>query len=196
MIEQESLFRLGVKLYFKNTPELELASAVKVFHGWIQDGRLPGLLIDVADYRHVEGGPGVLLIAHEGNYGLSLRGRRPAFEYYQKRPGGTDIAERWRLACRRALEAALCLCGEKELGAALELDSSEICFFAHDRLLAPNSRATDDALRPVIEALVSRLYAGRPCAVDPSPDAAGLFALHVRHAPDVEAAVLLAAIAD
>jgi len=194
--EQQELYRLGVKCYFKRAPGLDLAAAVKLFHAWIQNACLPGLLIDVADYRHVESGPGVLIIAYEGNYGLSVSGSRPVFEYYQKRPGGLNLEARWLLACRNALQGAQQLCEETGLGVGLELDSSRLCLFTHDRLLAPNSSATAEALKPVIGSLLGKLYAGAPYSVRLQDAASDPFALHVRDAPVMNAAVLLASIAD
>lgn len=40
---------------------------IAVFQRWIRDEVLPGTWIDVADYGHVAGGPGVLLAGHEAN---------------------------------------------------------------------------------------------------------------------------------
>ena len=53
----------------------ELADAVAVFHQWIRDGVCPEMLIDVADYRHVPAGPGVLLIGHRGELQPWITGR-------------------------------------------------------------------------------------------------------------------------
>ena len=47
-----------------------------VFHQWIRDSVCPEMLIDVADYRHVPAGPGVMLIGHEANYSLDNRENR------------------------------------------------------------------------------------------------------------------------
>ena len=68
------LHRIGIKIASADgaLPAREL---VPVFHRWIQTGAVPGhLLIDVADYDHVPEGPGILLVAHEGNLGMDLIG--------------------------------------------------------------------------------------------------------------------------
>lgn len=45
-----------------------LASIGEVFHEWIRSSFLDDILVDVADYGHVAGGPGVILIGHRCNY--------------------------------------------------------------------------------------------------------------------------------
>ena len=59
---------VNVKVFAK--APVDLAAAIPVFHRWIQEGACEELLIDVADYRHVPAGPGVVLIGHEANYSL------------------------------------------------------------------------------------------------------------------------------
>ncbi len=49
----------------------DLEPAIAVFHRCIQRGWLEGQLIDVADYRHVPSGPGVMLGGHDVEYTLT-----------------------------------------------------------------------------------------------------------------------------
>ena len=83
----EDLQRIVVKFHLDDGSPVELDKVIPVFHRWIQTGAVEGLLIDVADYSHVPQGPGVMLIAHEGNYALEnvLRGARA-----QERSEGGD----------------------------------------------------------------------------------------------------------
>src|SRR5690606_19727280 len=55
----------------RREPEL-MAEVQRIFHDWLRLGVLDDVLIDVADYRHVAGGPGFLLIGHECNYRVRL----------------------------------------------------------------------------------------------------------------------------
>ena len=54
------------------TSGVELEEFIPVFHDWIQTQQLAELLIDVADYRHVPHGPGVVLVAHDAHYAMDL----------------------------------------------------------------------------------------------------------------------------
>ena len=65
-----------VKIFAREPAAIDLADAIPVFHRWIQEQVSEELLVDVADYRHVPDGPGVMLIAHEANYSLDSACRR------------------------------------------------------------------------------------------------------------------------
>ena len=84
---------------------MDLALAIPVFHRWIQEQALPGLLVDVADYRHVPEGPGVVLVAHEAIYGLDLGGGRLGLLYNRRTRLDAAPAEALPQAFRAALEA-------------------------------------------------------------------------------------------
>src|SRR4030095_5221476 len=69
----EALQRIGVKLFAADGSSVQPREFVPIFHRWIQTQAVANhLLIDVADYAHVPDGPGVLLVAHEGNFSLDL----------------------------------------------------------------------------------------------------------------------------
>ena len=63
--------RISVKL-FTTDPEAEvdLHKYIRVFHEFIKEKKVEGLLIDVADYSHVPEGPGIVLIGHDVDYSL------------------------------------------------------------------------------------------------------------------------------
>ena len=63
-----NLQHVNVKFFLEDTEAIDLEKAIHVFHSWIQDQKLDDLLIDVADYRHVPSGPGVILIGHNAQY--------------------------------------------------------------------------------------------------------------------------------
>jgi hypothetical protein len=125
------LHRIGVKLPLADGAQADLESLIGLFHGWIRDARRPGLLIDVADYRHVHEGPGVMLVGHEGDWSLDLAGGRPGLQYVRKAPLEGDLAARIRSAATLAAEAAVDL--------PWPVRGDEIEVFANDRLRAPNT---------------------------------------------------------
>jgi rhodanese-related sulfurtransferase len=65
--------RLSVRLAATNEIR-DLEPAIDVFHRFIQQGLVEGLILDVADYRHVQQGPGVLLVGHDIDYGINHAG--------------------------------------------------------------------------------------------------------------------------
>src|SRR5581483_9682562 len=77
--------KINVKFFVETGNDIPLNSFIPVFHRWIQEDLLEGMLVDVAEYTHVYQGPGVLLIAHEANYSLDETDGKRGFLYAQKR---------------------------------------------------------------------------------------------------------------
>src|SRR5947207_13377236 len=99
-----------VKIFAREPVSADLGAAIPVFHRWIQDRVCPEMLIDVADYRHVPNGPGVMLIGHEANYSLDTAKGRLGLLYSRKQPGGAaqeDLRQAFdaAVAARRPLQA-------------------------------------------------------------------------------------------
>ena len=82
---------------------VEPGAFIPVFHRWIQERRVEGLAIDVADYRHVPEGPGVLLVGHEADYVLDLAEGPPGLLYSRKRGTGGPLETRLRTSIHAAL---------------------------------------------------------------------------------------------
>ena len=101
--------RIGVKIFVEDQETFDRSRMIDVFHHWIQEGRVPGTLIDVHDYTHVPEGPGVVLIAHEWHLRTDEAGGRIGFEYELKREGSGTLAERLRGAIVSVFEAAAAL---------------------------------------------------------------------------------------
>jgi len=143
---------INIKIFVKDPSAIHLEDAVGVFHQWIRDSVCPEMLIDVASYTHVHEGPGILLIAHEANYSLDLRDGRLGLLYNRK--AALDGTFEDRLA--QAHKAALAACDRLEQAAPfkgkLAFDRDAIEFFVNDRLLAPNTDETWQAVKPELEA--------------------------------------------
>ncbi len=85
-IEPVDLHKFGIKLFAVDAKGFDILKLIPMYHRWIQQKMLEDLLIDVADYSHVPAGPGVMLIAHEGNYALDETGHERGVVYYSKHP--------------------------------------------------------------------------------------------------------------
>ena len=78
-----------------------LENATGVFHRFIQRGLVEGFILDVADYRHVPNGPGLMLIGQDLDYGIT-----PSNFYVTiKRRGADDAATQFRDGVRILLGA-------------------------------------------------------------------------------------------
>src|SRR5688572_5034855 len=99
--------RLSVKFFVKGNMPVDLAPFTPLFHRWIQNNTVEGLLVDVADYKHVPDGPGVVLIGHDVDYGLDLTAGKPGLLVRRKRyDRNGSFAEILRDTFRKAILAA------------------------------------------------------------------------------------------
>jgi hypothetical protein len=132
--------RIALKLFAtRPVPRDELHRFIGVFHGFIQEAAVPGLLIDVADYAHVPDGPGVMLIGHDVDYGIDLTRGRTGLLAVRKRAGDEGLAALFRDALGKLRAAARALEGDEH--AAIQFDTRELEIAFPDRLAAPNNAA-------------------------------------------------------
>jgi len=145
------IHRLGIKFFAADPASIRLEDFIPLFHGWIQRQAVPEhLLIDVHDYSHIHGGPGILLVAHEGNFSLDMSGGRPGLFYYRKTPAALPLI----------LKDALGACRLLEKDARMQFKMDEMLLVANDRLEAPNDDVTFAQLKPMIAAAMQEVFPG------------------------------------
>jgi hypothetical protein len=164
------LHKFGIKFFAPDAAKFDILKLIPVYHRWIQQHALEDLLIDVADYSHVPAGPGVMLIAHEGNYALDETGHERGVVYYSKHTLNGDLSARLALVARKALKAARLLSEDAALEGALKVQGNQLQFFANDRLVAPNTDAAFAELEPTLRGFLDRLYASAPYTLVREPD--------------------------
>jgi len=157
-----NLHKFGIKFFAQGAERIDILKLIPIYHRWIQQSALEDLLIDVADYSHVPSGPGVMLIAHEGNYALDETGQERGVVYYSKLKLSGDLSARLAQVAHRALKAAELMSADADLEGTLKVPGNRLQFFANDRLVAPNTDAAYAELEPAFKAFLERLYAGEP----------------------------------
>lgn len=173
-----SLQHLNLKLFL--TPAtFDPEPFIAVFNQWIQAQALPELLIDVADYRHVPAGPGLLLMGHEANYSLDNTGNRWGLLYNRKAPVTGSAQDRLLQATAAVLHAAQRL--ERENG--LRFNAGALELVVNDRLLAPNTPETFAALQPDLQAFGAQLYAGQAFTLTHRPNPRARFTVQFHTPP-------------
>ncbi|HEY7090350.1 MAG TPA: hypothetical protein VH518_19800 [Tepidisphaeraceae bacterium] len=141
--------KISIKLFLENANGMKLDSLVPVFHAWIQNHSIENhLLIDVANYAHVKNGPGIVLVAHEGNFSVDQRGGRLGLTYQRKQQIEHPFEERVRTVFETVVGAAALLEGAPPTGARLKFRTDEIELRICDRLFAPNNTETLDDVKP------------------------------------------------
>jgi hypothetical protein len=152
------LYRLGVKLFVAGQETPQLKDFVPVFHRWIQKQAIPDhLLVDVHDYSHIRGGPGILLVAHEGNISIDMDLGRPGLVYARKQPLSGTPENRLTATLKYALHGCRLLEDDHLLGAPLRFRGDEWLILANDRLQAPNAGPTMSAFEPIVSRVFERV---------------------------------------
>ncbi|MGH7856127.1 MAG: hypothetical protein ACREQY_02270 [Candidatus Binatia bacterium] len=174
------LQKLAIKLFAEPGTSPALPEFIPVFHRWIQTGPVEDLLIDVADYSHVEAGPGILLVAHEGNYAVDMAGGRMGLLYSRKQPFEGSLVERLTAVTRAALRACRLLEEAPELEGRIRFRGDEMLIVANDRLRAPNTDETLAELRGALGEFFARVYGGMAVSLEREADPKERFSVTAR----------------
>lgn len=150
--------RLTVKFFVEEDADFVLTDVIPVFHRWIQTDAVPGLLIDVADYKHVPHGPGILLVGQDVDYALDLTDGRLGFLTRRKQIRQMALVDTLPEALAWAVQAVQRL--EQDTGWQLRADELEITLA--DRLHAPNTAETFTAVQDVVTAVLRGVYGDEP----------------------------------
>ncbi len=147
--------RLTIKFFIDNPAPA--ASIIPIFQRWIQRNQVEGLLIDVVDYQHVYKGPGIILIAHEGDYAYDFGDNRAGIQYTLKQTADFSLREALSITLRRVLQAIHQLDNEQSVD-NLQINSSEFQIMFRDRLNYPNNATTQLEIISKIRAVLSENY--------------------------------------
>jgi hypothetical protein len=135
---------------------VNLPAVVPAFHRWIQARAVEGLLIDVADYKHVHHGPGIMLIGYDGDFSLDMAEGRPGLVYDRKRIHEGEPQDVLGTVFHRVLTGCKLLESDPTLSLTFQPDQVEIAFM--DRLQVPNTSESFDHIRSDLEAVLGQVY--------------------------------------
>ncbi len=183
--------KLGIKLFIADPGSVSLKAFVPIFHAWIQKQSIEGhLLIDIHDYSHIPYGPGILLVAHEGNFSIDLGDGRPGLLYYRKQPLAGAPEDRLAAILKTSLQACSLLEHEASLEGGIRFRTDEVSIVANDRLNAPNAEKTFAEFQSVASAVFKRLLGNSNFAVTPSggnPKERFGVRIKIKDSPDMKA---------
>lgn len=181
--------RLAIKFSFKQNPTTPTQDIVPVFQRWIQEHTVDGMLIDVIDYKHVQNGPGILLIADEGDYGYDLGDGQVGLKYTRKRALPENLQDALRLVFRLGFLATQQLENEDVLDdAAFDYSSAQISLI--DRQSYPNTSATFKAIQDEISTFLSGIYGETVSVTRASDDIREVFAVNYTVVEPIDAATI------
>jgi hypothetical protein len=143
-------------------PRTELVTIA--FHDWIRGSAFgDDVMIDVADYAHVRGGPGVLLVCHEGHYVVDHSRGASGLSYHRRRgPQAADAVEGPRTGLRRLLRAAAKLVDDPRFDPPVQLDLGALEVRVLDRLRVANDDAGWALVSAPLSAAITELWGSEP----------------------------------
>jgi len=174
------LQHVNIKMFVDGQLSVDPARFIEIFHTWIKDEVLDGVLIDVADYRHVPAGPGVMLIGLEGDYNMDHAGERWGLRYNRKAALKGTNEDRFRQAIQAAAKACLILEQTLATEGPLTFSRQEFELCINDRAHAPNTAETLSACQPEIETFVTSLLGHKDFTIAHDPTPRGLFRLTIK----------------
>ncbi|MDA0836257.1 MAG: hypothetical protein O3B01_00580 [Planctomycetota bacterium] len=143
--------KIGIKFYLEDSESVEQKDFIPVFHSWIREKSVDGhLLIDIHDYSHVPGGPGILLVAHEGNFYMDEEGGTGLL-YTRKQSQDGDLEARVRGVVTTALDACRRLESDESLNLKFKTDQFDV--ISNDRLSLDNSDEAAAQLAAAVQAV-------------------------------------------
>jgi hypothetical protein len=151
------LQKINIKVFTAEPNKVPLTDFIDIFHSWIQ--ATDGVYHDVADYSHMQAGPGIVLVADDANVSIDETGNRRGLLYSQKGKLSGSNLEKLNTVLRSALENCQRLEEEPALRGKLRFVGNQVEILVNDRLLAPNKGEVFEELRPEIDFLARRLYA-------------------------------------
>jgi hypothetical protein len=157
--------RVCAKLYTEQAVDARDDVFVALFHEWIQQGALPGVLLDVADYTHVPDGPGVILVGHATTFALDRGDGRFGLLAQRRRPD-SDARSGIASVVRELLEVATRLEADKRLDGGLVFDRSILRIEVNDRLHARNTDASFEELAPIARDVIAEVLGSSALAIE------------------------------
>jgi len=186
------LQHVNVKLYLRNPQAVKLEALVPVFHGWIQSKVCEELMIDVADYRHVHAGPGVVLVGHQADYSVDNTDNRLGVRYNRKATLEGSNRDRFSQALRATVRACQRLEADEKLSGSLRVNRQEMKLFVNDRMLAPNSGGLTDSVQGELRDFFGSIVGGGDFEMKFDTNSRSLFGVEVRTAKPLELDEVLA----
>lgn len=128
----------------------------KSFATWINNS--PEILVDVADYSHVEDGPVIILVGHEAHYSIDHAGRRLGLLRDQRHWMSGNNTEKLLSTLRATLTGAARLEGDSAIQPTPGFLASDLKLVINSRAIAPNTDETLQAIKPELQSVLDGLY--------------------------------------
>jgi hypothetical protein len=184
------LQKLNVKIFTERPNSVPLTDFIDVFHGWIQ--ATDGVYHDVADYSHMQAGPGIVLVANDSHVSIDESGNRRGLVFSQKAPLAGSNQAKLRAVLRAALENCRKLEAEPALRGKLRFAANEAVISLNDRLLGANAQESFDAIKGDVESVAAQLFGGAQVSLARDDDPRQRLNVHIKTSAALDSGKALA----
>ena len=178
------LQKLNVKVFVEQPNPIPLTDFIDVFHGWIQ--ATDGEYHDVADYSHMQAGPGIVLVANDANVSIDETQNRRGLLFCQKAPLSGSNREKIRAVLRSALENCRKLEEEPALRGKVRFAANEAVISLNDRLMVANSEQSFNEIKGDVTAIAQELFGTSSVDIERDEDARQRLNVRVKTAAAVD----------
>lgn len=161
----EPIKRMEIRLFVADPNEVAWEEFIPLFTRWIQEE--PDRWLDIADYRHVPSGPGVVLVGREGHVAMDNRRNEIALLYSRREPYEGTNRERILAAFRDTFAFA-----ERVSHDLPKIRfRKDVCeFLVNDRVTFPNEPEIADAVASELQTVLPELsLSGAALEHNPNP---------------------------
>jgi hypothetical protein len=183
------LQKISVKVFTAEPHNVPLTDFIDIFHGWIQAS--DGVYYDVADYSHMQAGPGIVLVADDANLSIDETENRRGLLFSQKSRLAGSNQEKLRTVLRSALENCRRLEQEPALRGKLKFLPNEMLMVVNDRIIAANTEESFQEIKSEIESVARVLFGETGLTLARDRDARKRFNVRINSSRPVDLESLL-----
>ena len=181
------LQHIAIKVFVDGDLTVDWEQFINVFHEWTAEQSMPEMMIDVADYRHVPNGPGVVLVGHDADYYMDNTDGQPGLRYVSKAKQNLDNAAQVKQAFDRVASACARLEAKLE---GLKFSRTDVEVTINDRAIAPNNDSTRAMLSNELPGLLETAIGHAPAKVTVQQEDRKLAGARVHFSEPVELVAL------
>jgi hypothetical protein len=162
------LQKLNIKIFCEQPNSVPLTDFIGIFHGWIQ--ATDGKYHDVADYSHMQAGPGIVLVANDANVSIDETENRRGLLFSQKSRLDGSNPEKLRQVFHSALANCRNLEEEPALRGKLRFAMNEVFISVNDRAIAANSEEEFLQLKAEVDPIAREVFGNGEISYERSHD--------------------------
>lgn len=172
--------KVVLKLFLAEECTVSQESYIPVFHRVIREKILSDILIDVADYRHVHEGPGVMLIGHESDFAMDQGQSSTGLRFNRKRGDLGGLQPNLMDGLSKVLRLAKFMEDAPEFQGRLRFCTQKLFIGTNDRLKAPNTDETYQKVEPLVRSIAVDLYGDKAAEITRVDESRSLFGVHLK----------------